>query len=508
MSDFLPSRFKLITLGSLILLVFIKGSILAQAPLHHDRGIALIWYGNQENLDSRGGIVTTGQIFYMWRWFEPEEGKYAFEDLDARLRQIHSKGMKTVIQINGNRHPDYLYKIVPYLKDIQYPTAEDHLDGFGPLMYWHPVYKEKYRNMIMALAGHLKKSPYRDAVLGIRHNYNAIGTEHHYIRPEHREQTHWTLEEDASWGDKWPWTQGIADNYKTWTIDMYIEAFNPHEDINVFLRACAVSGGTARPEHLSMVDNGDLFLFHTSSEPQPRNPGFESQYKVFIDYCKTGKTLGFMESWSSATTGSDAWDWKKTGYPITKSQFNYWTLLCNLHSGVTFLAMRSGDVDYPDFRADYEFSGRYAGYAAHPEVSPGAWIAFREGDYLKGDYTFLMERHSDDNSKPLYNVDTTRYGLWARKIDPSYPMKLLLDDDFASSLRDGANHVLTIRYKDEGTGHFEINAMGQTSRFNKEGTCDWKVATKNLGPDITGNHIEIKAIETSLIIHMVEITRQ
>ena len=484
-----------------------KGGLLAQVPLHQERGIALIWYGDQVNLNSRDDIVSTGQIFYMWRWFEPMEGKYAFDDLDARLREVHYKGMKTVIQINGNRRPDYLYKIVPYLKDIQYPTAEDHLDGFGPLMYWHPDYKKKYRNMIMALAGHLKKSPYKDAVLGIRHNYNAIGTEHHYIRPEHREHTQWTLEENASWSDKWPWTPDIADNYKTWVIDMYIEAFNPPEDINVFLRACAISGGIATQKHLKMVESGDLFLFHTSSEPQPRNRGFENQYKVFIDFCKSGNTYGYMESWSSASTGSDGWEWKKTGHPITKSQFNYWTLLCNLHSGVTFLAMRPEDIDYADYRADYEFSGRYAGYAAHPEESPGAWIAFREGDYLKGDYTFLMERQSDDNSPPLYNVDTTRYGLWARRIDPSDHMKLVLNDDFALSLKETSNPVLTIWYKDEGYGHFEVSALGKEFRVIKEGTGNWKAVRKNIGTDITGNDIGIKTAGSGLIIHMVEITR-
>jgi hypothetical protein len=470
-------------------------------PLHPDRGIALIWYGNQDNLNSRGGVVTAGQTWYMWKWFEPTEGNYNFSDLDSQLQKVHSKGLKTTIQINGNQHPDYLYKIVPYLKGVTYPTSQD-----DPLMYWHPVYKEKYRNMINALAEHLKASPYKDAVLGIRHNYNSIGTEHHYIRPEHRTPDLWTVEEGVSASEQWPWTEQLARQYMTWTIDMYLEAFDIPSGIFVFLRAESVSGGAATPYHLSLLESGSAGIFHTSSEPQPRS-GKNNQFRVFVDYAKTGKTYALMESWSASVTDSDGWGWTKTKRPITKAQFNYWTLLCDLHCGATFPAMRPADVDMPETREDYEFAKKYAGYIGRPDVSPGTWIAFREGDFLVGDYTFLMNRAAGDNSQALYNVDNEKQGLWARGVQPGNSMKILMDAGFTFSLNELDTVEVRIWYKDEGTGYLDVKAFGQSFRTLKKGTNKWQLLRRAVVIGSLENEIQIIAGESSVILHRVEVCR-
>ncbi len=47
-------------------------------PLNPDRGVCLIWYGSQDNLNDRGGVVTGGQVMMMWRDFEPSRGAYNF----------------------------------------------------------------------------------------------------------------------------------------------------------------------------------------------------------------------------------------------------------------------------------------------------------------------------------------------------------------------------------------------------------------------------------------------
>ncbi|MFW6371321.1 MAG: T9SS type A sorting domain-containing protein [Bacteroidota bacterium] len=475
--------------------------------LHPDRGISMIWYGDQKNLDSRDGIVTVGQIFFMWRWFEPTKDNYDFENLDRQLEAIHNKGMKTTIQVNANRHPDYIFQMVPYLDGVALPTQHNHTPeiGYGPPMYWHPTYKERYKKMIDTLAYHIKNSPYKDAVLGMRQSYNAVGTEHHYIPPEYREKGAWTFEAGVSEEGDFPWTKGIADAYKRWTIGMYVDAFNPPEDINVFIRASAIGGGVASSEQIQMVENGELWIFHTSSEPQPRK-GKIDQYQVFVDYAKTGKTCAFMESWGPARSEPGDDSWTNTKKPITKEQCNYWTLLVDLHCGATWPAMRPQDIDYLAFREQFEFAAKYAGFAAAPEESPGAWIAFREGDNMAGDYTFLMTRTGGDKSQPLYNVDDAPEGLWARQITAGESMELDLDSDFANSLYSNRDVKLSITYKDAGTGDFEIEAFGEKLSHSLTGTDQWLTFIKNFVVN-ESTDIKISAVNNALTLHKVEVEK-
>ncbi len=482
-------------------------AVASTVELHPDRGVSMIWYGSQNNLDDRDGVVANGQIFYMWRWFEPTEGAYAFDDLDAKLKAVHEKNMKATIQINGNVHPDYIFEVVPYLKGKDYPSQHDHENGYGPPMYWHATYKEKYENLIRALAGHLKASPYRETVLGIRQSYNAVGTEHHWIRPEDRTRDNWTRESGATWGGPWPWTSEIDEQYLTWVIDGYVEHFDPPSGIPVFMRASALKeGGAASERHREMADRGELMIFHTSSEPQPRG-GKDAQYRVFVDYCKPGKTRGFMESWSSARTSSSGWDWTGTSQPITHRQFNYWTLLVDLHCGASFPAMRPEDIDRAGCRPDYEFAAHYAGAHHDPGASPGAWIAFREGDYLVGDYTFLMQRQQPDQSVPLYNVDDSPYGLWARRLPAGSSMQVDMDSAFAASLGGNSDVALRIRCKDTNGGTLETTALGREFVDVMGNTGSWKLAGHRVDIGDTDRRITLTARDGDVIVHMVEVLR-
>lgn len=493
-------------LAILVLLIVICNK--AKPQLHPDRGNAMIWYPTWDGHDllkSAHDNINVGQIFTMWEWFEKTKDNYDFDWLDEQLELVFLTGKKATIQINGNKHPDYLFNIVPYLKGIALPTQHDHEKGFGPVMYWHPTYKERYQKMIDTLAVHLKNSAYKNVVLGIRQNYNAIGTEHHWIPTEYRNKSAWTIESGVTDVGNFPWTNETGDAYKRWAIDMYIDAFNPAEDINIFMRASAIANGITTDEHIEMVEKGELWLFHTSSEPQPRNSSKNRQYQVFVDYCKKGKTYGFMESWSEAKTNQAKWEWTKTNKTITKAQFNYWTLLVDLHCGATWPAMR--DEDYIAFNSDYDMTSKYAGYIAAPFETPGVWIAFREGDYLQGDYTFLMKRRDDDKSTALYNIDDSKYGLWARSISTGSTMCIEINDGFASSITGDKNAKIKITYRDEGIAFFSVKAFGQTFEISREGTNAWKTKTISLNIDEKNNQINITALGNKLTLHKVEVLR-
>lgn len=482
----------------------VAGTPADAASLHPDRGVSMIWYGGQNNLNDRNGVVENGQIALFWRSFEPTEGHYAFANLDAQLQDVHAKGMKTTIQVNGTTHPDYLFKLIPYLKK-DYPGERDYVNGYGPLMYWHETYKAKYANMMAALANHLSQSPYKSAVLGIRHSPNAVGTEHYFIESADRSQANWTLEAGATWGGPWPWTTQVGTDYRTWTVDMYIDKFNPPSGLPVFMRASAISAGYAASTHLEMAETGQLMLFETSSEPQPRE-GKEAQYQVFVDYCKSGKTWGFTESWSEAVTSGD-WGWTKTQTPISLDQFNYWALLVDLHCGSSFPARRPEDIDRSSFRSDYEFAAQYAGWQHEPGQAPGAWIAFREGDYLVGDYTYLMTHDTVGATAPLYNIDSTRYGLWARTLAAGASTTLSLDPAFSASLTNSTGVRLRVRYKDTNSGGLTLTAFGKEFSVQKTNSGTWKLA--EFLTDVTLPHaqIQLQATGGELVVHMVEVLR-
>lgn len=501
------NNFQFRILLSVFLFFSLNTGLFCQMPLHPDRGLALIWYGSQENLSSRDGLVNIGQIMFMWRDFESKQGKYEFAALDEELKKVSEKGLKTTIQINANYHPEYLFNMIPYLDGIALPGQKNHTVGYGPLMYWSEAYKERYSKLVHALANHLRASPYKENILAIRQSYCAVGTEHHHIPPEYRDSSNWTFKNKVKWGENSDWTDEVGRQYKTWALDLFVKEIKSYAGLNLFVRADAVSSGIALDKHIKMIENGELWLFHTSTEPQPRNESFDRQYEVFEKYCKTGKTYGFMESWSKASTGAEKWLWTKTSHPITKPQFNYWTLLCDLHCGATFPAMRPEDMDVPEYREDYEFASKYAGYLHSPETSPGAWIAFREGDFLKGDYTFLMERNTSDNSIPLYNTDDEKYGLWSSKVGEKGSFRIKIDQDFMMSLEHTPHVKVKVWYKDDNEGSLRVHAFGKMITIDKKNTGIWKTVEIPFKITVLMPIIDIVSLKNELTVHKVELFR-
>jgi hypothetical protein len=168
--------------------------------------------------------------------------------------------------------------------------------------------------------------------------------------------------------------------------------------------------------------------------------------------------------------------------------------------------MRPEDIDRAEFRTDYEFTARYAGCHHAPARSPGAWIAFREGDYLKGDYTFLMNRGSDA-TVALYNLDDTRYGLWARRLRAGASTTLTMNESFTSSLVGNTGVNVRVRYKDNGNGSFTVAAFGKSFTGQKSGGGGWKVAEFTTSVSANAPQIEIRAVGDDLVLHMVEVLR-
>lgn len=462
-----------------------------------NRGLYAIWAKPEQQ---KLPLVKGGQICRQWKEVQPEADRYDFAPLDAALAEMHKAGRPTTVQINGNLRPDFLFQRVPHHPE---KLSVQVRDKQGTLMFWHPNHVKAYLGLLEAYGRRLRESPYRSIVVGVRLNFNAIGTEHMFVEPAYRDLDQWITPPGVEPGTAW--TREAADEYRQAVIAAFIKNFTP--EVTVFVRN-NVAIDWALAEHFQA---GRLGLFHTSSEVEPRSRGTEKQYLAFLQYARPGKTLAYAESWA------DAWGrhgGKTDPRWCSPCQWNYWRLLVDLHCGVSFIGVYGSDLRHaaePEFEAAFQFARRYAGYHASPSVAPGAWVALREGNFLKGDYTFLMERLDGDASRPVEKAgpEDQRYGAWARVIPAGGRARFRLDDRFAASLDSDA--TVRVVYLDEGRGEFRVNAAGVQLAVPMKDSGRWQVA-ETVIPSGSFRRRDQEADVTvttpgDLTLHMIEVVR-
>ncbi|MCX7015061.1 MAG: beta-galactosidase [Candidatus Sumerlaeota bacterium] len=497
--------------GVLALAPLLCAAEAAAAAPDPDRGLYAIWFSNwPEALQLP--FIKGGQVVVQWAEVETGQGQYDFAKLDEGLEFYHDAKRKATVQVNGNNKPAWLFEKVAVLP---HAASTQVRDKQGTLQYWDPIFENAYHDFVLAYGKHLRESPYRDAVLGVRLNFNAVGTEHNAIDPKDRPLDQWKPAPDGHIFHQ-PFSPEVFEPYRKMVMEAFIQAFAP--DIRVFARNNIVGKEGITPEILEMFETGKMGLFHTSSEFQPRAAGTQKQYEAFLTYCRTGKTLGYAESWA------DSWGrhgGKTDPRTVSPCQWNYWRLLVDLNCGISFIGIYSADlrpsVKDPEFRAGFEFAAKYAGYHASPEQSPGAWAALREGDFLKGDYTFLMSRVAEksvDTALKNTGPDDQRFGAWARAIEGDGRMVFRLDPAFAASL-DGKPSKIRVVYLDEGTNPFTVawdeNGAPQTREVKKTGSGRWKdeliaIAASGLGGKLDGGDVRLTG-QGRNVFHMVEVER-
>ena len=523
--------------SGIIILIFILAfrslNLLSQSP---GSGLYVIWYQNNKSpLDVP--FITGGQVVVQWRDVDLDEGTYDFSSIARELHFLKEKRKMTTIQINGNLKPEWLFRVVPYFPGKLSVQVRDER---GTLMYWHPIHLQAYRKMLDAFGSFLEKCEDRDAVLGIRMNFNAIGTEHMNVPPEARDLKNWIIPAGDTIAEEW--TQVLAKTYETTVVNTFIEKVGPH--LRVFVR------NNIKPDieeyYRKHFNNGTLAWFHTSSEAEPHSAGTEIQYRRFIEYCRSGKTVGYAEPWASAwgdhgnSTPDDRW--------CSPPQWNYWRLLLDLHCGVSFIALYANDLNVAlsgkyagkydenrdklgymgEFMEAFTFTHKYAGLHASPEKSPGAWIAFRGNDtilakntgitptqrklsYLTGDYNFLMER-LPDKTLAEHNIGPPeqRFGAWARLLPAGESIKIKTDERFAGSLKKGSIRIIFYNPVRHGSNSFRVITNGTKRKIEYDYTGRWETVTVQLpkGPLVKagdGSHIIIKSGSEPLYFHMVEV---
>ena len=491
-----------------------------QRLINPDRGVFALVVDPQKFEDRP--LFSGGIVRLQWEDIEPADGVFDFTLLDQKLSKAASADVAVTVQINGNRHPDYLFEKVPYS-----PVAihKQVLDNQGTLMYWHPQYIQAHRRMLNRFANHIRTSPYRKYVLGVRQNFNAIGTEMYIVSSAYINLSQWivppgVIPEEA-------WTKRIGQIYRQKVLSWYEQFFDP--DIHVFARSpllsqWAIFSGDRSASYYSTdqqlaasyqnkINTGLWSLVRTSSEMEPRSIWGELEDSWFIEYCRSGKTTCFTEPWRSSQ--SPDIESQQNPLPASASQWNYWRILHDLHVGSTYLGMNVDDwnlYDDTEYGEAFEFGARYAGYQSEPEMADGAWVAFRDGHYSRGDYNFLMRRLEIDTSVGIENVgpDGQRFGYWARSFSAGDAAHIEVNDRFATAV-ETSDVIIEVTYFDENGSSFTINSGGLEKTIHGIGTNSWKRASllisgNNLNTDINGAQIRIST-DAGVILHMVEIRR-
>jgi hypothetical protein len=467
------------------------------------RGLYAIW--SRPEISDGLPFLKGDQVRLQWGELQPAADRYDFRALHSQLERVARLGRSTTVQLNANRHPRFLAERVP-----RYRGALKRAETDQYLQYWHPAYIQAYTDLIAALAREVKASPECSRVIGVRLNYNAIGTEFLIVRPEERDPAQWSAPPGVALAPQW--TEEIAAGYRRRIVDTFLRSFNP--EVRVLLRTGNPQYPGPDPEAIALLGTGNVGIFTTASEIEPRMPTmFLDDRPIFLDICRTGKAAGYAESMADATGKHGPAQDPRWCSP---AQYNYWRLLSDLNLGFSMIGVYGSDLaraGEPEFRAAFEFADRYAGYHASPSLAPGAWVALREGGLrFKGDYTFLMRRQSGAAIDGVQKAgpDDQRFGAWACTLPAGTRVRFALDDDLARSL-EGKPALVRVIYLDQGATRFHAQASGKTFEQPVGGSGRWKTAEFSIDRaafalDGRSAPITLDA-DNDLTLHMIEVAR-
>lgn len=450
--------------------LLLAAALHAESPRPDGAGLYGVWIreDTRARIEELLPYLRGGQAVEDWSRVERSAGEYDFAALDSALAAQAARGRFATIQINASNHPAYMYERIPVIGKFE--AGPRRANPLGHLQYWHPDYVAAYQNLLRAFAAHFKSGPHSGAILGVRLNWNALSTEHLDVPAAFRDPASWHTPPGAR-PHPVPYTPQIRQEYQQAIFATYLEAFPP--EIRIFCRNNLTRSPELAAQLEPLLATGRIGLFHTSTEAEPRSAGVEQQYRAFLRWCRTGKTLAYAEPWADAEGRHGGG--KRDPRRFSPCQWNYWMVLANLHCGVSYVAVYGADLARagdPEFKAAFDLVDRYAGYHASPSVSPGAWVALREGNYLKGDYNLLMERTA--GGTPVTNAGPAdqRYGAWARRLAAGETMTFRLDAAFARSLA-GKPAAVRVIYLDEAGGPLRLAASGARTDLPRAGTGRW-----------------------------------
>jgi hypothetical protein len=445
----------------------------------------------------KGGYVTAN-----WADVNPSPGTFDFSVFDEELSRYRELGKRATVAIRGRQKPDYLFREVPYHPE---QLAIGVKDEQGTLQYWHPTYKKRYQELLSAFANYLRTSVNRDVVYSVRQNVNALGTEHSEIDESKQSRDQWIVPAGV---DFVPYSKDADTSFKTFSSQTYYDMFA--NDFLLLIRTNNLSDLTPNVPAVVMraIENGSVGLLHTTSQAEPLAVSTERQYDVHVKYGKNGSTPIYAEPYARSESSTN-----RNQSPV---QWNYWRVLSDLHSGVSYISVYGVDLEKrsnAEYNAAFALANKYAGHQVGraAATAPGAWVAMRQGNkWLTGDYTYLMKRMSGDSNTPLTGVgpDWQRFGAWARRIGAGGQMRFQLDDRIAPAMSN-AELKLRVTYLNANSPQFDVQlGRGPVNSYSGGTSGTWRTAEFTLSSgDLASNSgadITLRS-QSGVTVHMVEL---
>lgn len=479
--------------------------VVVDVPPHSLSGL----YAAEMNSEAVLGqpFVKGMRIAVQWADLEPQEGNYDFASIDAQLKKVNGMGKTCLLEIQGERKPEWLFAKSPYWPE-KLPGANEEK---GTLMYWHPAYLNAQMKMLGALGSHLKALPERTAIAAISMRLNAIGSDQYDASATVADRAKWVLPEGVAADAIKDWSPAIALNYAQDILYSYASAFQP--DFPVLVPSLLKD---SVQRYAQDFNTGSMGWMVPAIEP--------TQTLVGAAVAPVG-----LESTGDAFQSAE----------MQPAQENYWRILRALAAGFDMILAPSSDLQvglngthptvdakafHEDFLRSFEFAGKYAGFLYSPSKSPGAWIALKPADETPDlkipapkmpveDCAFLMNR-LPDISRAVANAGppAQRHGKWARVLPPHSVMRFKVDETLAESMK-GAPSILSVVYLDDHEGKIKLSGSGHIVTIPLENSGQWRTAISEI-PDtalelneMSGEHLIVEAGAHELTLHMVEFRR-
>ncbi|MCX7015632.1 MAG: hypothetical protein NTW86_24280 [Candidatus Sumerlaeota bacterium] len=511
----------------------------AEAP--RQAGIGLVWGNKDEDTILNYPYVRFGQGCLLWKDIEPRENEYDWSQMDATLKRFHDLGKKVPIQVNMPC-PEWIFNHVASLGTSR--------GGHAP-QYWDPAYFEILSSLIKSYADHLGTSPYKDAVLFVRMQFNALNTEilslnSNYLKgTASADRAKWTLPPNGHVYAP-DLTPAIEVEMIQKITELYLDRFFPY-GIPVALRMDG-ENDLARPGR--GVDGQAIYDRWTSN---PLAWSMTTHYGIsliasaesdrFKRRCRERNTTGFAEQFARISPGNaqhDADDvarkmrqaWlpdEKTGkialHELTPEQSFYWTMLMLLDWGLSYVSVYGVDHvwahDNPTLVRAMEFVDKYAGSARDPAHSPGAWTALGlfhgrpRGEGVSSFNTnwgyFITQENPEDSSQPLCLVGdgAAVQDVWARSIHA--PASFALEPAFAASL-EGKSFLHVLLRNEAGTALRASVGGKPLATMASDGSEQWRDAWAEIPPGAFGSSgnakMTLEPAQGQPIVHLIEISRE
>lgn len=539
-------------------------------------GLHLLWHPNSIpgiELDVVQGAMVTGQFQAVvdsgnYR----DTGSFNFTAPNNRLAIIESYSKYSMIHIQGKKDADW-QKHVWYANNAQALGAPKFEEPDWAGAWWGNDGLDVMEGCTDVNFTYFDSltSGEQSRCIGIRINLNALAAEGTDPGSTLRDIDHpaWTQGSQAgprpadytnSTGDFW------VGNFYDYIIDTVLPDPDGDPVYPIFLRGRALEEPTqasVRTKLQNAAAANKIGLLTTGIDHEPSSSQLNLNIQPVIDYAKNGNnTKCFAEPFGKRVDHSRLYaHW-------TMMQHQYWTGLCQLHCGFSFCGHRDefvanynhSDADIrAEWQATYDFIDKYAGWMNVPQSAPGAWIAYRQGLNLLGDYTFLASKvgasgtelyagsggdtfdsFSNDYVGPPslqtasnptgLDLNTSNYpnssesgwasdagrgqrqSIWARTFTNT-SAKVALDSTFANSLG-GGSVTVNVHYLDNSptssaTVRLFDSVVGVLD-FSGD-TDEWVVFSATV-PDVSpatdsdGAHVSV-VCDNTVTLHMIEVSR-